>query len=371
MGLPVVTLLADYPNWAFDHVAKSIKKRLNKRYKFEIKYARLEDQLNPNKTDLLYVFAWGEHWYKKFNFNKSQIIKEVASLRWKFDDFYGKISAEEFIEKYLSDCSLVTTPSLSIYQMLNNNVDNFYHCPNGVEVNVFYPDKCIDSIKDLRIGWVGNPDDSCKGLKDILLPASLDYNFRFTNGKLTRYQLSRFYREIDVLAIASIAESQPLPLLESMASGCFPVATDVGIVSDIVTHKNNGLIVNRSIGEFREAFAWCNENIDYIRSIRSYNRIIAAKRSWDLCASRFGDIFDYALSKKNGSNCSAPSAIFEFDAELHPDFIEMEMNNKNINTFMEREVVRTKEWCSRIYLGDRYRKGLCPIVKKLFRKICG
>jgi glycosyltransferase involved in cell wall biosynthesis len=316
MTLPRITLLVDYPNWAFDYVAKSIAKRLKNRFRFKIKYTSFKDKLNPNKTDLIYVFFWGEQWYKEFGFDKSQIIKEVASLRWKYDDQYGKISIDEFIENYLYECSLITTPSLSIHRMLRDHVDNLFHCPNGVDTNIFYPDKYIKSFKNLRIGWVGNPDDACKGLKDLLLPASMDYNFRFTNGKLSRYQLSKFYRKIDVLTIASISESQPLPLLESMASGCFPIATDVGIVPEIVTHKNNGLIVDRNIESFRKAFKWCTENLNYIRSVGSYNRLIAEKRSWGYCAERFGDIFDYAFSKKNGSTFQTPNPVFKFDNKL-------------------------------------------------------
>ena len=77
-----------------------------------------------------------------------------------------------------------------------------------------------------------------------------------------------------MIAIASLAESQPLPLLEGMACGCFPVVTNVGIVPEMVAHGVNGLVVERSPEAFRDAFSWCERNL---AAVRRAGRLNAAR----------------------------------------------------------------------------------------------
>lgn len=363
MKIPKITFLVDYPNWAFDFVAKSIKRRLSYKYNFEIKYVSRKDKLDPKSTDLLYVFFWGESYYESFNFHKSQIIKEVASLRWENEEKYGMINVNEFVYKYLSDCTCVTTPAISLLNKLESNVDNIFHCPNGVELNLYHNYGHKKMSDKLKIGWVGNPDDLSKGLRDILMPASSGFDFRFTDGKLSRYQLVKFYNDIDVLAISSVAESQPLPLLESMASGCFPVATNVGIVPELIVSGDNGLVVERSIESFRSAFNWCSENLTYVRNIAKLNRSRASCRSWDLCVTRFSDVFDYALNKKNNINCKIDkisNIVNCYDSEIK------ENTNYNVNSdhLLFKNYIRAIDYITKIVYGDRYNSGILSTLNK-------
>lgn len=296
MRKPVIIFLADFPNWAFDFVAKSISYRLRHKYTFRIEYSSRRPHLDPSSTDLLYVFFWGETWHKQFGFSSRQLIKEVASFRWKFDDKFGKISAAELAKTHLAECVLVTTPAASLFDELSPHVADLYLCPNGVEHSL-YSSLCIRRLEGrLKIGWVGNPLDKTKGLADILIPATSGYDFKYTNGRLTRRALTNFYKGIDVLAIASEAESQPLPLLEGLASGCFPVATNVGIVPEIISGGHNGLVVSRTVEDFRRAFEWCDHNIQEVRAHRANRSDYASLQSWDVWALRFDEIFSSALS---------------------------------------------------------------------------
>ncbi|MBW2116166.1 MAG: methyltransferase domain-containing protein, partial [Deltaproteobacteria bacterium] len=251
--------------------------------------------LRDESFDLLYVFFWGEDYYKKFSIRPEKIIKEVASHRWAFEEQYGKVSLEEFIATYLSDCSFVTTPSLRLFKMLKPMRDNVFHCPNGVDLKVFRHKRRRRG--PLRIGWVGNPDDACKGLHDILIPVCKGrFEFSFSSGKWSRDRVARFYNETDVLAIASIAESQPMPFMESMACGCFPVTTDVGIVPEMIRDGFNGLVVERSIEAFYQAFEWCERNLDRVRRVGAYNaETCVAMRSWDNLIDNFVKVFNLAM----------------------------------------------------------------------------
>lgn len=124
--------------------------------------------------------------------------------------------------------------------------------------------------------------------------------------------MAKFYNTIDVLAIASKAECEPLTLLESMACGCFPVATDVGILRELVRSGYNGLIVESSIESFRDAFAWCERNLDRVRCVGPFNSALALEvRSWDRCVERFAEVFEYALVRQRDKSVPRPSTAVE------------------------------------------------------------
>jgi glycosyltransferase involved in cell wall biosynthesis len=165
---------------------------------------------------------------------------------------------------------------------------------------------------------VGNPRDACKGLHDVLAPACAGrYRFEHTDGRRSPEELLALYNRSDVIAIASTAESQPLPLLEGMACGCFPVATDVGIVPELVRSGANGLVVERSVEAFRDAFAWCDAHLPYVRRSGEANAArIASERSWDDLAARFAEVFDFVLARTSACSPSptrtcrtSPSAV--------------------------------------------------------------
>lgn len=123
------------------------------------------------------------------------------------------------------------------------------------------------------VGWAGYGPDSGKGFKDILEPACRDrYAFKAALGNVPRSGMNDFYNSLDVIAIASVHEGQPMPLIEGMAAGCFPITVDVGIVPEVIRHKENGYIVEgRTIEGFRRAFRWCEHNLDYVRAAAEQN----------------------------------------------------------------------------------------------------
>ncbi len=304
---PRITFLADFPNWAFDSVARSLTARLADRFQITTEYTVRKPRLDPARIDLLYVFFWGETHHRQFGFAPERVIKEVASWRWALESRYGQLPVERFVEEHLSDCAWVTTPCQRLFEALCAVRENVLHCPNGVETEFFRPRRRRRG--PLRIGWVGNPRDACKGLHDVLIPACRDFSLETTDGRWTRDQTAGLYNRVDVIAIASEAESQPLPLLEGMASGAFPVTTDVGIVPELVHSGANGLVVERSVEAFRDAFGWCARNLEAVRRAGAFNaELVAAERSWDDHAERFAHVFDAALGRSPAPSPSPAQA---------------------------------------------------------------
>jgi len=296
-ALPRVFLLADRPGWAFDHSARSLCARLSHRFDLRVIYQGVETRdLDPAQVDLLYVFWWGDQTYRHLGIPRERIVKEVASHRWALDARFGPIDGAAFAARYLDDCATVTTPSLRLFELVAPHHANAYHCPNGVDPARFAPR--TRQWPELRIAWSGNPDDAGKGLRDVLLPAVGGFAFESTDGRRTHAEVAALYARSDVIAVASQAEGEPLPLLEAMASGCFPVTTDVGIARELIAPGVNGLIVDRTPEAFRRAFAWCDEHLGYARRAGRLNaQLVAQERSWDRVAGRYAEVFDAALGR--------------------------------------------------------------------------
>ena len=132
---PRITFLADFPNWAFDSVARSLTARLADRFQITTEYTVRKPRLDPARIDLLYVFFWGETHHRQFGFAPERVIKEVASWRWALESRYGQLPLERFVEEHLSDCAWVTTPCQRLFEELRGARENVLHCPNGIETD--------------------------------------------------------------------------------------------------------------------------------------------------------------------------------------------------------------------------------------------
>lgn len=289
---PRILMLVDKRKWAFDISARQIARKLKHDFEFDIKYVRENPKLDPSRYDLLYVFFWGETYYQQFGFESEQIIKEVSSHRWEDDPQYGPCTPSVFAERYLSDCGTVICTSLRLLNLVEAFYSRAYYTPNGFSPSIF---KVVrERSGSLTIGWAGNIKDEVKGYNDILEPACRDrFKLLTASGSLSHARMNIFYNKLDVFAICSRHEGEPLTLIESMAAGCFPVCTDVGIVPELIEHGVNGYVVSEQTPDaFAKAFAWCEVNLDKIRKAGEENaRLMRRERNWDACAQYFKRVF--------------------------------------------------------------------------------
>ncbi len=292
---PNILLLADVPNWAYDFKAKAISKYLGAYYNFKIRYAVKKPNLAKEKFDLIYIFFWAETYYRNFNIPKHKIAKWIGSHRWQNEKCYGFLTPKQMADKYLYDVGYVATIS-KLLRDIFIPYRKVFLLPDGYLKERFYYKR--ERRGELLIGWAGNIKDSCKGVKDIVMPAC-DGKHRLivADGKLPHKKMVDFYNKIDVLCISSLAEGAPQTLVEGMASGCFPVCTNVGIVPELVKSGKNGLIIERSVQAFEDAFVWCEKNINLVRAAGRLNaEVIAKKRSWEIVIKNYKNFFDYIFS---------------------------------------------------------------------------
>jgi len=292
---PRVLMLADRPGWAFERTALAISRRLADEFEFAIEYTNLGPDLSQYRPDLFYVFFWGSAYHRPYVSDPKRVIKEISSHRWENEDRYGRLSPAEAAERYLSDAGTLLTPSKRL-QALFAPVRAVRHIPKGFEPEEF---RVLGRRSgELRIGWAGNLDDPCKGVRDILLPAAgSDFQLHIAGGDRNPGEMAEFYNSIDVICVASTAEGMPLTLVEALACGCFPVCVDVGTVPELVRHNGNGLIVNRSPAAFRAAFMWCAANLARVREVGLANaEEMLRTRSWDRVSFHWREVLREAYA---------------------------------------------------------------------------
>lgn len=294
---PKILFLCDKRGWAYDTTAKNLKHHLSGQFDFDISYVAESPEINPESYDLIYVFWWGEGYHRRFTDNRQRIVKEISSHRWQFEERYGMHAPDETLERYLHDAGHIVATSERIKKTFEELHSWIYHYPLGVDVDLFQPRG--ERSGGLSLGWAGNIGDKQKGVLDVLLPAcDGEYQLHQAAGGLSMPEMAQFYNSIDVICIASTAEGTPLPLIEAMACGCFPVATDVGVVPEIIKNGENGLIVERTPEAFRKAFAWCQDNLDFVRRAGLENaELIRRERSWQVVSQQFAEVVSAILEE--------------------------------------------------------------------------
>jgi 2-polyprenyl-3-methyl-5-hydroxy-6-metoxy-1,4-benzoquinol methylase len=293
---PRILMLIDRPDWAYDACAQGLAKQLDDLYEFEFAYVREKPHIDLDRYDLIYVYFWGETYLNQFNPNPDRVIKEISSHRWAFEKLYGRCSPAEMVDTYLGDAGTRIATSQRLFDLLSPHAERIFHCPNGYQEEYF--ENRRSRVGALSIGWAGNPHDEAKRFSEIIEPLkATGFAIQVAAGDLPHKDLVDFYNDLDVICIASRSEGTPLPLLEAMASGCYPVCTDVGVVSEIVEHQKNGLIVDGERVAFENALGWCERNLEQIRGIGVRNsERIPQIRSWGAVANRFHTVFQDALA---------------------------------------------------------------------------
>lgn len=222
-----------------------------------------------------------------------RLIRQVSSHRWSQPQ-YRSLTPEQLARDHLADARVVIVPSVRLEHLLAPLHPRVIRTPKGVDPELFHDRG--DRGGDITIGWAGNVRAQDKGLR--MLRAAWP-RLRIA-ANLPYAQMPDFYAGLDVIAIGSMAEGDPRPLIEGMACGCFPVATDVGIVPELVRHGENGLIVERSVAAFRDAFAWCRENADYVRAAGRRNaEQMRATRTWAHVAPAWAAAIEAAKSTRS------------------------------------------------------------------------
>ena len=321
---PKVLFLVDRPDWAFDHSARALVNELGDSWKIDIRYVASTDTGRPTDYDLLYVFFWGETFQQRWEIDPADIIKEVSSHRWEDDPLYGPCTPAEMSKRFLRDADTIACTSRRLQAIIDPHHANVFFAPNGINPKQF----CSMQLRTgpMRIGWAGNLADPVKGVRDILTPAcGEDFCIEQAPGNVAHSEMNAFYNLLDVFAVASRHEGEPLTLIEAMAAGCFPVCSDVGIVRELVTHQENGWIVSHRTPEsFREAFLWCRDNLEFVRDAGQKNALrTAVDRNWTAMAAYYRQMFSSAWERSQQPRFRNDDVSWDTDLSRFSEFCEI------------------------------------------------
>lgn len=295
-------------DWSYDFTARALVQHLAHRFDLRIAYTMDEVIAGARDASLIVDFWWRGGLEQHFG---RRVLKQVSSHRWTRRQ-YGRLAPRVLARKHLARAAGVVVPSRRLLAEVTDGLAAHMAHPVGCsvlsphEVSIapkgFHPETMRDEGRrtgPLVVGWAGSAKHADKRVRIIreAWPALVEVGPGTAAGELPNEQMGGWYNTIDVIACASDAEGDPRPIIEGMACGCFPVAVDVGIVPELVRHGVNGLIVERTPEAFRDAFAWCAANLDYVRAAGQVNaEQMLVSRTWAHVAPAWGDAFDRALA---------------------------------------------------------------------------
>lgn len=111
--------------------------------------------------------------------------------------------------------------------------------------------------------------ESCAGLP----------NFRYIDTRSTKFEhWPAIYRQFDIFASPSICEGGPFPLLEAMACGVWPVASDTGFASDFILPGKTGRV--HAVNDIAAFDAAIDEGVALSRSRSPEVRNVVRPLTW-------------------------------------------------------------------------------------------
>lgn len=286
-----MAIIIDVPNWAFHNVANLMKKELQDIIDIDIYAIHVEPynddlfMLLEDVKDYDYIhFLWRKN---LLSFNSDKFKQDLKSRNINYDEYVDYFSkkittavydhmflSEEEIKQYADVFNRFSrkyyTSSEKLYKIYCN-IPEFKKPETTLidtfDINTFVPMNTerfdVENISNrpIVIGWVGNSawnstDNSnidYKGLHSILEPVLVElenfgYNIkRVFADKQIKFtpndQMPDYYKTIDIYITCSYHEGTPRPILEAMSCGVPVIATDVGIVPEVLGDMQKEFII--------------------------------------------------------------------------------------------------------------------------------
>ena len=131
-------------------------------------------------------------------------------------------------------------------------------------------------IKGYLVG--SGPDKYVAYLKHLIASKPMNLQIEFT-GQLKREEIVQLFSKGGIFCLPSYVENSPNTIMEAMAAGLPVVATDVGNVSQMVEHQNNGLLVETcSVDGIKDALSVLLTNLELYTRAARLGREIASQR---------------------------------------------------------------------------------------------
>lgn len=259
---PTVLYLVDTPGWAHDRKARNLIGHLAADFDGHVLYERFVRPRDIERADIVLVFCWKQVDHV-FLAPHRAVLRDHPRVALGYTDHNRGAALERSLGVMADVADACFVNSRLLYDEFDGVVDMpLYETPNGVDTSFFVPPDHRPRAENLRIGWAGsltNHGDN-RGYFDVLQPAveSVPGATLVTAARedtwRTADEMLEWYAGIDVYACASRFEGTPNPCLEAAACGVPLVTTAVGNMPEFVDPGVNGVIVERNVGAFVDAF---------------------------------------------------------------------------------------------------------------------
>ena len=343
-----IALVVDIRNWAFDSIAKNIKKYLSYKYNFEIYYIEdfIEKDFTNYKNLFKTIFLNSKNFVIVHFFWRLELFNFLANIN-QCDNRIKKMIIKNLIEKKITTCvydhAFIDINKNYFYyninlMLLDNLYDSFgvcskklfniykyksnkkiFYTPDGVDLNIFKPisSKSIEK-KDIFIGWIGNSEwkeiekEDVKGLKTIIIPAykklksiykEKNIHLKILDRKnqkklLSKTEINQWLNSIDIYINASLHEGTPNPVLEAMACGIPVISTNVGVVNEVFGKKQKKLIFKRNLNNLLNKIIFLLKNQQLYKDISQENLHSIKKFEISKTINNYDEFFNYVLNNK-------------------------------------------------------------------------
>lgn len=299
-------VVADRPNWAFDKMAKALKRhcidwhvevaylalreRERKSWRFwrpAGKSWRIKD--HPEFDLILYLCDWKPEWLLQASIPREKVIVAVRSnVEHHFYD-----SREDMA----SSCVAIAVCNDALHERFRSLHPLVRNIPGGVDTEKFSPVRRKVNEPPV-VGWSGsarNFGEAFRGL-DLIREACAKAGFiwrpalREEKWRNEDEMVSYYQNEIDIYVDASRAAGRQNGLIEAGACAKPLIASRVGIAEKVVADGLNGYLVERSVASIHEALSRVRNHIE---EFGSQSRVIIEEEwGWEKHVRAFERLFD-------------------------------------------------------------------------------
>ena len=170
-----------------------------------------------------------------------------------------QLNRDEFYECYLKSYNGIIVGSSNLFNHYHPYTDKLVLANGIFGQDEFKPNTEVGEKEGLTIGWTGNPKRSMKGFNEVIVPAieavqKTGRKIRLKTKFSGPYKdLFSFYENVDLICIASEADTGPSLFAEASLSNVPSISTKIGFPKMVIKNGENGIFINRDIEELTSA----------------------------------------------------------------------------------------------------------------------
>ena len=177
----------------------------------------------------------------------------------------------EFYENYLKHYDAIIAGNTNLLNDYLPFTDKIIFANGIFRQNEFIENTNVGKQNGLTLGWTGTPDRPMKGFRSIIEPAVEKVQKTGRKIKLkTQFSgsyesLLRFYEDVDLVLIASEADTGPSLFAEAALSKVPAVSTKIGFPNMVIKDGVNGLFIKRDVDEMADAIIGLYDNREKLK----------------------------------------------------------------------------------------------------------